>query len=213
MSPGGIPHAQPPPPPPPPGELPRVRFWRLRRNPLRRTADLLQAWLGVGLLLAVLAAAPAAMFLAGDMAHRHYRDTAERQENARRKTPAVLVHGSARHPEPGSPEARGTRYPAEVRYMAPGGQARAARTDVPPGLPAGSTVEIWTDAHGRITAPPLTPGQIRSKCMGWSLLAALTVASLGALAYATTAHLLCHRNLTAWETAWSGTGPWWRASR
>ncbi|MET9142838.1 hypothetical protein [Streptomyces sp. NPDC004042] len=210
--PGGIPHAQPP-PVPVPADLPRVRFWRLRRNPLRRRTDLLQAWIGLGLLLTALAASPTAMFLAGDAAHRHYADTAARQERTRSRTTAVLVHDAPRHPEPGSPEARRTRYRVEVRFTDPEGRSRLGHTRVPPGLRAGSAVPIWTDHHGRVTAEPLTTAQIRSKCMGWALLASLTVTALTAAAHTTTTRLLLRRNLTAWDEAWAGTGPRWTASR
>ncbi|MEU2879838.1 hypothetical protein ABZ651_27070, partial [Streptomyces sp. NPDC007070] len=122
--PAGIPEPQ---PPPPEGrhrpddrypardvpDLPRVTLWRLRRNPLRRRTDLLQAWLALGLFLTALAAAPTAMFLVGDAAYSHYRETADAQARTRRPTTAVLLHPAPRHPEPGSPEARRTRYPVE----------------------------------------------------------------------------------------------------
>lgn len=41
-----------------PEELPRLRLWRWRRNPLRRRTDLAQAWIAVGLFLVVAAATP-----------------------------------------------------------------------------------------------------------------------------------------------------------
>ncbi len=99
------------PPSPPPQELPRVMFWRLRRDPLRRRSDLAQAWIGLGLALAVSAGTPLAMFLVGDAAHRHYARNAQHQAATRHHTTAVLVEDAPRHPEPGSAEARKTRYP------------------------------------------------------------------------------------------------------
>ncbi|MEU2159971.1 hypothetical protein [Streptomyces sp. NPDC019208] len=162
---GSIPQAQ----PPPAGR--RLPLWRWRRNPLRRTTDLLQGWIGLCLVLAVVATAPAAMRAAGGTAHRHYERIAHEQARVRHHIPAVLVHDVPRHPEPGSAEARETLYPAQVRFTDPEGNPRTAETDVAPGLPAHSTVQIWTDADGTLADPPLAPGRIRSHSMGWAALA------------------------------------------
>lgn len=103
---------------------------RLRRNPLCRRTDLVQAWIGLGLLLAALAATPAAMVLVGDAAHRHYARTARHQAATRHHTTAILLQDARRHPEPGSAEARKTRYPAEVRFTDADGHTRTATADV-----------------------------------------------------------------------------------
>lgn len=202
------------PSPPPRADERRTAItpWRLRRNPLRRRTDLLRAWFGLVLLPAVLAAAPAAGYLAADAAHRHYTVAAERHTQTRRHTTAVLVHDVPRHPEPGSAEEQNTRYPAEVRFTDAGGRTRTATADVPPGLRAGSTVHVWTDAHG-VHGPPPTPGQIHSRTMGWAILAALSVVAAGAAAYGAVAFALHRRNLAAWARAWSGTAPRWTAPK
>ncbi|MGW0818387.1 Rv1733c family protein [Streptomyces viridiviolaceus] len=206
---GDIPRAQ---PPPAPGRHPHLLLWRWRRNPLRRRTDLLQAWIGLGLLLAVLAAAPAAMFSVGDCAYRHYRDTAEQQARTRQHVPAVLVHDAPRHPEPGSDEAKETRYPVEVRFTGPDGTPRTGKADVGPGLPADSTVLVWVDAQGAITEPPLTAGEIRSRTMGWAILAFLAVALAGAVAHGIAGLALHRRNLAEWDAAWARTAPRWSRS-
>lgn len=148
-----------------------VLFWRLRRNPLRRRADLFQAWLALGLFLAALAATPAAMFWAGDTAHRHYARTAQQQAAARQHTPAVLLEDARRHPEPGSAEERRTRYPTEVGFTDPGGTARTATTDVRPGCrrAARSTSgpprrQAHRAAAGRRPGPQPGDGLGRARC-------------------------------------------------
>ncbi|MEV7796303.1 hypothetical protein [Streptomyces sp. NPDC087512] len=205
---GEIPQAQPP-PEPGPRRHPYVALWRWRRNPLRRRTDRVQAWIALGLLLAVLAAAPAAMFAVGDTAYRHYRDTAAHQERSRDHLPAVLVHDAPRHPEPGSEEAKKTRYPVEVRFTGPDGTPRTGKADVEPGLTAGSTVRVWADSAGRITEPPLDTGQIRSRTMGWAILAFLGVVLTGLAAHAATGLVLHRRNLAQWDQAWATTAPRW----
>lgn len=198
-----------PPAQPPPGPPPRPLLWRWRRNPLRRRTDVLQAWLGLGLLLAVLVVAPVVTVLVADAAHRHYEDTARRQSLTRYETTATLTRDAPRHPEPGSDEEKKTRYPAEVRFITREGRTRTTRTEVPPGLTAGNEVRVWVTTDGEATDPPLTREQIRSRSMGWALLAAVGVALTGAAAHALTALALRRRNLADWATAWAETAPRW----
>ncbi|PAK21898.1 hypothetical protein CJD44_39055 [Streptomyces sp. alain-838] len=197
------------PPDPPPGRDPHLLLWRWRRNPLRRRTDRVQAWIALGLVLAVLSAAPAAMYAVGDTVHRHYRSTAEHEARTRDHRPAVLVHDAPRHPEPGSDEAKKTRYPVEVRFTGPDGTTRTGETDVEPGLPADSTVLVWVDATGEITGPPLTADQIRSRTMGWAILAFLGVVLTGLAVHGVTGLVLHRRNLAGWDAAWADTAPRW----
>ncbi|GAA3504951.1 hypothetical protein GCM10019016_120640 [Streptomyces prasinosporus] len=198
-----------PPAQPPPGPPPRPLLWRWRRNPLRRRTDVFQAWLGLGLLLAVLAAAPVATVLVADAARRHYEDTARHQALTRYETTATLTRDAPRHPEPGSDEEKKTRYPGEVRFVTREGRTRTTRTEVPPGLPAGDEVRVWVTADGEATDPPLTREQVRSRSMGWALLAAVGVALAGAAAHALAVLALRRRNLADWATAWAETAPRW----
>ncbi|MFI6564277.1 hypothetical protein [Streptomyces sp. NPDC050534] len=200
------------PPPSPPTELPRLMFWRLRRNPLRRRSDLTQAWIGVGLLLAAPAATTPVMFHVGDTAHGHYSRIAQQQAATRHHTTATLMENARRHPEPGSAEARETRYPTKVRFPDPHGRAHTATTDVAPAMPKGSTIRVWADTEGRITEPPLSPDQVRNRATGSALVAALAVHAVAAAAYGTAHHIIQRRNLAAWNTEWARTAPRWRTS-
>ncbi|GHH91488.1 Rv1733c family protein [Streptomyces capillispiralis] len=201
---GEIPPAQPPPGPPP-----RPLLWRWRHNPLRRRTDALRAWAGLVLLIAVLAVAPVAAVLVGDAARRHYEDTARHQTLTRYETDATLTRDAPRHPEPGSDEERKTRYPVEVRVVTRDGRTRTTRTEVRPGTTAGTAVRVWITADGEVTDPPLTAEEIRSRTLGWALLAAIGVALTGAAAHALTGLALRRRNLAAWDTAWAETAPRW----
>ncbi|MFI1837380.1 Rv1733c family protein [Streptomyces olivaceoviridis] len=185
---------------------------RLRRNPLCRRTDLVQAWIGLGLLLAALAATPAAMVLVGDAAHRHYARTARHQAATRHHTTAILLQDARRHPEPGSAEARKTRYPAEVRFTDAHGRTRTATAEVQPALTEGSAVRVWVGADGTITDPPLSPGEIRSRAMGSAIIAALGVHATAAAAHAAACRVIQRRNLAAWDTAWARTAPRWTTS-
>ncbi|MFE0521582.1 hypothetical protein [Streptomyces sp. NPDC058954] len=200
------------PPPQPAQELPRVALWRLRRNSLRRRSDRLQGWIGLGLILAALAATPAAVFLVGDAARHHYTRTAEHQSETRHRTTAVLLEDARRHPEPGSAEARKTRYPTKVRFTDSQGHARTATADVEPAKPKGSTIRVWTDTDGQITTPPLDHSQIRSRALGSGIIAALGVHATAAAVYGIASRVLHRHNLAAWDTAWAETAPRWTTS-
>ncbi|WP_320778514.1 hypothetical protein [Streptomyces sp. CRN 30] len=167
---------------------------------LYRRTDRLRARLGIGLLLAVLVALPVVMASTGDRAHRHFSERAESRERDLHRTEAVLVADAPDSPAPRPVE-------AEVRFTGPDGGTAVARTDVEPGLPALSTVPVWVAADGRLTDPPMTRDEIRSRAAGWSLLAALTLAAAAAAAYALASHALHRRDLAAWETEWSATAP------
>lgn len=198
---GEIPPAQPPDPP-------RDRAPR-RRNPLRRRTDTLRTWFGLGVLLTVLVLAPVAAVVAADLAHRHYDGVARHQERTRYETTATVLHDVPRHPEPGSDEEKETRYPAEVSVVTREGRTRTTTADVPPGMPADSPLRIWVTTDGEATQAPLTDGDVRSRSMGWALLAALGVVLTGAATHAVARFALRRRDLAAWDAAWARTAPGW----
>lgn len=201
---GAIPPAQPPPGPPP-----RPLLWRRQRNPLRRRSDRLQTWIGLGVLITVLAVAPVTAVLVGDAARGHYEDLARHQTQTRYETDATLTRDAPRHPEPGSDEEKHTRYPVEVRVVTREGRTRTTRAEVRPGLTADNTVRIWITEDGEATDPPLTSKEVRSRTSGWALLAAMGVALTGAAAHALTGLVLRRRNLARWDAAWAETAPRW----
>ncbi|GGV51539.1 Rv1733c family protein [Streptomyces griseoflavus] len=194
---------------PPPGAPSRPLPWRRRRNPLRRRTDRLQTWIGLGVLVAVLAVAPVTAVVVGDVARGHYEDLARHQTQTRYETDATLTRDAPRHPEPGSDEEKHTRYPVEVRVVTREGRTRTTRAEVRPGLSADNTVRIWITEDGEATEPPLTSKEVRSRTTGWALLAAMGVALTGAAAHALTALVLRRRNLADWDTAWAETAPRW----
>ncbi|GAA2428694.1 Rv1733c family protein [Streptomyces macrosporus] len=200
-----IPQAQPPPA--------RSRWgWRWRRNPLRRPTDLLEAWIGLILAVAVAAAAPPAALAAGGAAHRSLEHVASEQARTGRQVTAVLVRDAAEHPASDSRTAEEGRHPALVRYTAPDGTTRTATTGVRSGQVAGDTVRVWIDGAGDLAEPPMTSDEIRSSATGWALLAAIGVAVAGGAAYALARRVLDRRRAAEWDEAWARTAPRWTAS-
>ncbi|MEU5955501.1 hypothetical protein [Streptomyces sp. NPDC047525] len=210
---GPIPPAQPPPEEPARNpHHPPPLLWRWRRNPLRRRTDLVQAWIAVGLFLAVLTATPAAVVLVGDAAHRHFEQSARHQADTRHRTTAVLVHDAPRHPEPGSVEAKKSLYPVAVRFTDRRGHTRTAEADVEPALTAGNTIPVWVSDEGELTGPPLTKEEVRDHTKGYAVLAAIAVPLAGAAAYACAHRRIERHNLAQWGAAWARTAPRWSTS-
>lgn len=205
-----IPRAQPPPDAVPPNRRPWL--WRWRDNPLRRPVDRLRAWLSVAVTALALTTAPAAMILTGKEVDHSLQMTAHDQAESRHRTTAVLTHDAPQHPEPGSDEADHARYPAQVRYTDVHGRTQRGTTDVPPGLPAGGSVQVWTDDRGRLTGPPMTDEQIRTRTLGAAATAGITVALLGVALYGAICLALTRRSLSRWEKAWDATAPSWSRS-
>lgn len=200
-----IPRAQPPP-------IRTTRWWRWRRNPLRRPSDLLQALIGFVLAVTVAVTAPVAAWAIGSNVHDKLTAAASEQARTGRHTTAVLLKDSPRHPEPGSAEARQTQYPGKVRYTAPDGTSRTGTTDVNPGLPAGHHVRVWTNAEGKLTKPPMPQDEIRSRAVGSGALAAIAALATGTLVHRLTARVLDQRRMRAWEAAWQQTARRWTIS-
>jgi hypothetical protein len=200
-----IPRAQPPP-------IRIVRWWRWRRNPLRRPSDLLQAWIGLILAITVAITGPLAAWAVSTAVHGALTATAKEQARTGRHTTAALLNDAPGHPEPGSAEARETQYPVKVRYTAPDGTARTATTDVNPALPAGHRVRVWTNAEGTLTKPPMPPDEIRNRAVGAGALTALAVLITGTLAYRLTARVLDQRRMRAWEAEWQQNARRWTTS-
>lgn len=129
---------------------PTVRWWRLRRNPLRRRADVVEAWVVLiswllAVLGAVVAGAVTAVAAAGDL---------DRQRAERREVQAVVTKDAV--------DTRPTRKVenqqawAAVRWRAPDGTTHTDRARVPPDTRAGARITVWTDGHSNLTDEPLS---------------------------------------------------------
>ena len=175
-------------------------------NPLRRAVDRAEAAIVAALMVAFLAVAPMAAGVAGHIAYGEGVRAAQAERAGWHQARAVLL---ARAVTAGY----GWRAEAPAAWTAPDGAKRAGLVPAPPGARAGSTVEMWTDAAGRLTGAPLSPAQVRGQEVLAAVLApvALGLVLLGAWALA---HwLLGRRRLAAWDEEWRATGPQWSRLR
>ncbi|MFK4148724.1 hypothetical protein [Streptomyces sp. NPDC004065] len=127
-----------------------VWLWRWRRNPLRRTSDVVEAWIVlVAWVLAVAGGLVAGTLTAGAM-----QQSAERVRAQSRPVAAVLTeqaaHGAAR------PSSSALVW-GTVRWTEPDGSTHTGRARVPATAPAGAPVTVWVNGRGALTAPPASP--------------------------------------------------------
>ncbi|MDQ0753504.1 hypothetical protein QF034_007735 [Streptomyces africanus] len=130
-----------------------VRWWRWRRNALKRRIDVVEAWVVLaGWALALLAGVCAGLMAAGAVER-----AVEHQQAESRQVSAVAVEDA-----PGPSPARAAsdhRVWAKVRWTAPDGSTHTEQARVPPRTPAGSTIPLWVNRSGDITIPPVSGGE------------------------------------------------------
>jgi len=180
-----------------------MRRLRPDRNPLRRTADRVEAAIMAGLLVVFLAVVPlAALAAAGQVAASGMR--AERAQARWRQVPAVLLQDA---PDPA--HALSLEPLVGARWTAPGGPPREGEVYAPGGARAGTTVIVWTDRSGRLEGAPVQHADVTVL----EAFAALAAAALAATVVVVTGFLarrsLDRRRLAAWDAGWSRTGPQW----
>ncbi|MFG2352671.1 hypothetical protein [Streptomyces sp. NPDC048521] len=184
---------------------PKVWLWRWRRNPLRRRADVVEAWVVLGAwLLTVLAGV-----LAGLTAARTVEHGLARERAAWRPAVARVVERA-----PGSSPANGhvssgERVWAKVRWTVADGSAHTGRIRVEPGSKAGTPVTVWTDPQGHLVGRPTSAAEaaFRAAFIGGLVgVSAAAVPFVGGLALR---GRLERRRMDAWDTEWARLGPQW----
>jgi hypothetical protein len=184
---------------------PKVWLWRWRRNPLKRRADAVEAWVVLGAwTLTVLVGVLVGVAVNGTVEHGLARERAEWRP--------VVAHLTERAPGAAvtrSGAANGERVWAEVRWTVPDGSAHTGQARVAAGSGTGTPVTVWTDPAGRLVTKPATAAQAR-------LRAALTGALIGAGAASVPfvgGRLLCgrleRRRMEQWDAEWARFGPLW----
>jgi hypothetical protein len=180
------------------------------RNPLRRTADRVEAVVLVILAVMFLAGAPLAA-LAGGSAATALSRGAQRAESAWRPVRATLLQNA---PKPvsaigqASPEAL-----VRARWQAPDGRARTGEVYAPGGARAGRTVTIWTDRLGHIVGYPVQHVDVVVRSVLAGLASASVLAAVLAGIWLVARLLLDRRRLAAWDIGWAATGPQWTGKR
>jgi len=189
-----------------------ARWLGLDRNPLRRGTDRVEAALRLVLVILLVVAVPIAAVVAGRQADHLALRHAQAQRAADRLVTAVLLKDA---PSAGTPDPYTSIQTAWVpaRWQLAGHPARTSVVLALAGAHKGSTVQIWTDASGAVTDPPLNhrdiTGQVCVAVMATCLGSLLALLAAGVLAR----WVLDRRRLRAWEAEWRASEPLWSGRR
>ena len=179
-----------------------VRWWRLRRNPLRRRSYLVEAWLLLAVwILAVVAAAGAGVWTV--LAVERHIDALRAD---RHSVTAVLVEDAQRIV--GTADGS-DNYRATVRWTAADGTRRTGLAHVDSSSKAGSTTQVWLDAKGRLVPTPATATQGRIEGAVLGVWAAAGAGGVVLLVGRGVCGQLERRRVDQWDAEWARIGPQW----
>ncbi|MET7690352.1 hypothetical protein ABZT06_20615 [Streptomyces sp. NPDC005483] len=181
----------------------QVRWWRLRRNPLRRRSYLVEAWLRLATgILAVTAA-----IVAGVLTAHAVEGDLDGLRAERHAVPAVVTEDAKRNISVEGTDS--DRAWAHVRWKAADGTPRTGVARVDTASRIGSTTLVWLDAKGRLVPEPATvdEAELQGAVLGAAaaVSAGASVILLGCLACAG----LDRRRQEQWDMEWTLIGPQW----
>lgn len=191
----------------------RVRWWRWRRNSLRRRSDVFEACAGVAATCAIVLGAPAAGLTAGQAVDRSLQDTVRAEHAARTQVGAVVIKAGPREapdPDPESGRVREERRDAVVRWTAPDGRVHTAQVRVAADHGKGDRITMWTDRSGAVPVPaPLDSRSAATHAMLAGIGTFLAACVVGLMARQVLMWQLMRRRLAEWEREWAAAGQSW----
>ncbi|MEU6096994.1 hypothetical protein [Streptomyces sp. NPDC047079] len=190
-----------------------VGLWRWRRNPLRRTTDLVEAWLAlVGLVLS-LVAAPLAGDVVGTIAQNSLQRSVRDQHRTHHLVEATVIKRLNRSPVESDPESPATRR-RQSRVLAgwtgPDGTTRHGTVLADLGSPhRGDHFALWTDEHGRMVPSPLDRATATTHAVLAGFGAAAVTVGLIEGGRRLIVWRMVRRRYARWDQAWDKAGPDW----
>lgn len=169
-----------------------LRWIGCDRNPLRRTADLIEAW---AILLVLVSYLPLSVLAAGLAGHQVRQAGTAAQDGPRPRPASAVVLTAAESTNPMAT----VWVPARWRT---GGRVRTGELPVRYGTPAGAIVRIWVDQDGRLATPPLTGGQLKDQVLTIEIIVPVLLAQFFALSLGGLRWQLNRRRLARWESDW-----------
>ncbi|MGW0412980.1 Rv1733c family protein [Streptomyces collinus] len=182
---------------------PKVWLWRWRRNPLRRRADVVEAWVVLAAWLLTVVAG----VLAGLVAARSVEHGLARERAAWHPTIAHVVAKAPGRATAGSAGAE--RVWAEVRWAAADGAAHSGQARVAPGSKAATPVTVWTDQRGHLVTRPTTASEATLRATLTGGLVGLSAAAVPFAGGLVLRGRLERRRMARWDAEWARLGPQW----
>ncbi|MET9142296.1 hypothetical protein [Streptomyces sp. NPDC004042] len=177
-------------------------LWRWQRNPLRRTSDVVEAWiLAAAWVLAVVGALVAGLLTAGVM-----QQNAQRARAQSHPVSAVLTEGGSRS---AARPAGGALVWGTVRWTDPDGSVHTGRTRVPSGVAAGSRLTVWTNGRGALTSPPASAADTAFQAVLGGLWAGTATVGFVVGGAKLAQNRLDHRRDAQWAEEWARMDARW----
>ncbi|MET9765318.1 hypothetical protein ABZ016_40730 [Streptomyces sp. NPDC006372] len=184
---------------------PKVWLWRWRRNPLKRRADRVEAWvvLGVWTLTVVVGV------LAGLSVNRSVEDGLARERVEWRPLEARLAEKAPGRTAENADASRAEHVWAEARWTAADGSTHSGQVRVFAGSAAGTPITVWTDREGRQVTRPVTEAQARIRAVLIGGVAGFLTAAVPLAGGRAVRRRLERRRIDQWDAEWSRFGPMW----
>ncbi|MHB9864357.1 Rv1733c family protein [Streptomyces sp. YIM S03343] len=184
---------------------PKVWLWRWRRNPLRRRADAVEAWVVLGAwLLTVLAGV-----LAGLTTVRSVESGLARERAEWRPAVALVTEKVPGMPSRSGDGTAGERVWARVGWVAPDGSPHTGQARVAPGSAVGTPVTVWNDPEGHLVTRPATTAEAELRGVVLGGLLGVGAAAVPFVAGRVLRARLERRRMDRWDTEWARLGPIW----
>jgi hypothetical protein len=190
-----------------------IGLWRWRHNPLRRTTDLVEAWLALAALLLVLVAAPLVGAAVGASVQGTLQKAVRDQRKDRHQVAAVVVRKLSRGPlapDPETPSGRDAHSRVLADWTAPDGTPQRGTVVASLKSPRpGDHFSMWTDRHGRIVGRPLDSATATAHAVLAGFGAAVLSAGLLEGGRRSILWHMIRRRHARWDQAWDKAGPDW----
>ncbi|MEU5275692.1 hypothetical protein AB0G87_04645 [Streptomyces asoensis] len=183
---------------------PKVWLWRWRRNPLKRRADMVEAWVVLGVwALTALVGSLAGWMTAGAVEGGLARERVEWRPLMARLTERAPGKAAA------SGTSSGDQVWAKVGWTGPDGSSHNGQVRVGPGSASGTPVMVWTDPQGRLVTKPATAAQagLRASLVGG--LAGVGAATLPFVGGRVLLGRMERRRVEQWDTDWARFDALW----
>ena len=189
----------------------RARYARrlgLDHNPLRRRSDRIETFVRLTILVLLLAAVPAGVLLAGNIADHVFTHQAQAQQASDHQVTAVLTQDAPMVGAADPYSAVETAW-AQARWTAPNGTAHSGGVLVIAGSRKGSKVRVWINATGATTAAPVSHRDVMAEVAVTGMVTGIVVILLLLGTEAIAVYSLNRRRFGAWDAEWRATGPIW----
>ncbi|WP_128378124.1 hypothetical protein [Streptomyces cavernae] len=188
-------------------------LWRWRHNPLRRTTDLVEAWVALAAAVLILVAAPLIGALCGSLAQDALQRSVREQHRVRHEATATVVKQHTRvglDPDPESSSVRDAQSRVTANWTGPDGIRRHGTVLAPLKDPRpGDRFTIWTDDQGGIVSRPLDSATATTHAVLAGFGVMLASAGLVEASRRLIVWRLIRRRYARWDRAWEQAGPDW----